>query len=430
MTLPSQSPRAAAIGRAIVRTHHRRGFRVPRLAVVSLIVLVCISAAVYFTWRKGGKTPSLSPDTAAAADLVPDPYKQNPKPPVREGSRTGSLLNRGSGAPPTAKPEETPVTISQGQTTPQTTPQTNPQANPAATLPAVELPKVSGDSSSSLGESLGRSQENPPAQQKPPASGLSRPVAAADQRLAANDPAAARSILSKALTDPSLAESDRSQLRARLTDLNQDLLFSSKVVKGDPMTDVHVIVSGDRLSNLPDRLGLAIDWRLLQRINGISDPNRIQLGQKIKIIRGPFHAVVHKGAYRLDIYAGPPEEEGAWTYIRSFRVGLGAPGDSPTPTGSFVVKRNSKLINPHWVNPKTGEKFDKDDPKNPIGERWIGLEGVGNDAVKTGYGIHGTIEPSSVGDQKSMGCVRMLDTDVELVYELLVEGISRVRIEE
>ncbi|VAX39224.1 hypothetical protein MNBD_PLANCTO03-764 [hydrothermal vent metagenome] len=38
------------------------------------------------------------------------------------------------------------------------------------------------------------------------------------------------------------------------------------------------------------------------------------------------------------------------------------------------------------------------------------------------------MEPSSIGQQKSMGCVRMLSGDVELVYEMLVEGISRVRV--
>jgi lipoprotein-anchoring transpeptidase ErfK/SrfK len=283
-----------------------------------------------------------------------------------------------------------------------------------------------------LGESLGASHSTEGAEPEPPVaqppSELSRALAAADQRLAANDPVAARVLLSDALRDPKIDESGRSQLRARLTELNQDLVFSSKVVKGDPMTETYAIASGDRLSKLPEKLGLATDWRLIQRVNGISDPNKIQLGQKIKLVRGPFHAVVDKSDYRLDLYAGAPEDESAWTYVRSFRVGLGE-GNS-TPTGGFVVKRQSKLINPHWVNPRTGEQFDKDNPENPIGERWIGIEGLGADATKTGYGIHGTIDPSSIGQQKSMGCVRMLDEDVNLVYELLVEGISRVQIVE
>ena len=39
----------------------------------------------------------------------------------------------------------------------------------------------------------------------------------------------------------------------------------------------------------------------------------------------------------------------------------------------------------------------------------------------TGYGIHGTTEPQSIGQQMSMGCVRLGDAEVEVVYELIGE---------
>jgi lipoprotein-anchoring transpeptidase ErfK/SrfK len=165
------------------------------------------------------------------------------------------------------------------------------------------------------------------------------------------------------------------------------------------------------------------------------------VGQRLKVVRQPLHAVVHKGEYRLDLWAGPPLPPGAtsipdpgpdgqaqgWTFIRSFRVGLGD-GNS-TPVGLFVVRPNSKLINPEWVNPRTRERFAADDPKNPIGERWIGLQGVDERSRPfLGYGIHGTIEPDSIGRQMSMGCVRLLPGDVEVVYDLLMPGVSTVRI--
>src|SRR5690606_20220819 len=115
-----------------------------------------------------------------------------------------------------------------------------------------------------------------------------------------------------------------------------------------------------------------------------------------------------------------------WMYITSRRVGLGE--DSGTPTGVFRVRRDSKLVNPYWTNPRTGEQFDADDPKNPIGEHWIGLEGLADAAAFAGYGMHGTTDPESIGDQRSMGCVRMLPDDVALVYEMLAEQISYVHI--
>ena len=91
-----------------------------------------------------------------------------------------------------------------------------------------------------------------------------------------------------------------------------------------------------------------------------------------------------------------------------------------------MVRDDSKLINPYWVNPRTGERFEADDPLNPIGERWIGIRGVGDSALLKGYGLHGTIDPASLAGQMSMGCVRLDSDDVALLYELLEERVSRV----
>lgn len=432
MSLPSQSPRAAATGRAHVRTHRRRGFRLPPIAIAGIVVVAGVAAAWWLT--RGGDKPKspLGPETASAGDtLLDDPY-------AREQSSLRTTPDKAAQPATREREPEAPVlAINQGQGgniggDPGAGAQRGEQAGGSQTGFTPERP-LTIDQPRSLGDSLAEAPTGAPATRDaepgpatPPS--FDRAINAAEQRLAANDPVAARSILSDALRDRALDEQHRSQLRARLTEINQQLVFTATVVKGDPLSDTYEIASGDRLSTLPSKLGLAVDWRLLQRVNAIPDPDKIRLGQKIKVVRGPFHAVVDKSDYRLDLYAGPPEEPAQWTYVRSFRVGLGE--KDSTPTGQFVVKRESKLINPHWVNPRTGEKFDQNDPKNPIGERWIGLDGVGDDSVKTGYGLHGTIDPSSIGHQKSMGCVRMSDSDVELVYEMLVEGISRVRIQD
>lgn len=421
MSLPSQAPRAAASGRTHVRTHHRRGFRRRPLAIAGLIVVVGVGTTWWFTHDRGDAEMSpLGPETAKAGDqLLDDPYAREDDSLRLSQNRPIQNTLRQDPAPATTEP---PVTISQGSGQGATPPATGETGfDPGRTL-RIDQPRTLAESL----EQAPRAQTEPAA--PPPPGAFESAIAAAEQRLAANDPVAARAVLNQALREPRLGEDHRSQLRARLTEINQALVFSATVVADDPLTDTYEIASGDRLSALPAKLGLATDWRLIQRVNAMSDPNKIRLGQKLKIVRGPFHAVVDKSDYRVDLYAGPPDEPQSWTYIRSFRVGLGE-GDS-TPTGNFVVKRNSKLINPHWVNPRTGERFDKDNPDNPIGERWIGIEGLGQDAVKTGYGLHGTIDPASIGQQRSMGCVRMLDTDVELVYEMLVEGISRVHIQD
>ena len=58
----------------------------------------------------------------------------------------------------------------------------------------------------------------------------------------------------------------------------------------------------------------------------------------------------------------------------------------------------------------------------------LGLDGIGPSSVHVGFGLHGTIEPDSIGRSESMGCVRLLDEDIALVFELLAEQISVVHI--
>ncbi|MDX2148743.1 MAG: L,D-transpeptidase family protein [Planctomycetota bacterium] len=251
-------------------------------------------------------------------------------------------------------------------------------------------------------------------------------IEAGESALARGDLLTARARLNQALLDPRTTPRDADALRDKLSAINEELVFSPRMVAGDHLVKSYRVESGDSLAKIRRSASLACDWRLIQRINRMSSPTSLRVGQTLKLLPGPFHAVVSKGAYRMDVFAGPPDSPSEWTYLRSFRVGLGT--DDGTPLGTFVVRTNSKLVNPAWVNPRTAEKFGADDPKNPIGEFWIGLAGVGEAAAYAGYGIHGTIEPQSIGGQMSMGCVRMLHDDVALVYELLVENGSVVKI--
>ena len=50
-----------------------------------------------------------------------------------------------------------------------------------------------------------------------------------------------------------------------------------------------------------------------------------------------------------------------------------------------------------------------------LGSRWLGFN-------MPGYGIHGTIEPETIGKQVTAGCVRMRNSDVEELYDILPLG--------
>ena len=130
------------------------------------------------------------------------------------------------------------------------------------------------------------------------------------------------------------------------------------------------------------------------------------------MINGPFDVLVELGRFRLTVLL-------RGRFVKEYRIGIGR--DESTPIGRFVVK--DKLVNPMWYGPD-GEVKAADDPDNPLGERWIGITGG------RGYGIHGTIEPESIGTACSRGCIRMLEKDVEEVYDFVVPKLSRVTIVE
>jgi hypothetical protein len=242
--------------------------------------------------------------------------------------------------------------------------------------------------------------------------------------LAQNKPVEARTMLTTALESSGISIADADRIRTELTKLNQRMIFGPEIISGDPHVFAYTIESGDSLAKLPRKLGAKTDWRFIQRINNISDPTKIRGGQRLKIVRGPFHAIIHKPDFRMDLFMGDGANR---VYVASFKVGLGEYG--ATPEGAFTVKTNSKLVDPAWTNPRTGEFFASKDPNNPLGKYWIGLIGTSENIrdLET-YGIHGTIEPESVGQLRSMGCVRMLEDVVALTYEVLIENVSRVEI--
>ena len=52
-------------------------------------------------------------------------------------------------------------------------------------------------------------------------------------------------------------------------------------------------------------------------------------------------------------------------------------------------------------------------PENILGTRWMGFK---NSPGLTGFGIHGTTRPESIGREESSGCIRMGRSDVEELF--------------
>jgi lipoprotein-anchoring transpeptidase ErfK/SrfK len=196
-------------------------------------------------------------------------------------------------------------------------------------------------------------------------------------------------------------------------------LFSRRLFPNDSHCRRYQVASGDLLVNIGKKFD--VPYQILMRINGIKKPSSLRAGQNIKVVQGPFHAVVNRERFMMYVYLGD-------VLVRVYPVSTGKPGRE-TPVGRWLVEAGKKQINPAWTDPDTGKQFYPDDEENPLGERWIGLKGLdGNAKGRTGFGIHGTIEPEKIGTAASRGCVRLLNKDAEELYDMLTEGKSRVQV--
>lgn len=187
----------------------------------------------------------------------------------------------------------------------------------------------------------------------------------------------------------------RSSVQERIDLTAKAIYFSPQPHLQDP----YVVQAGDQLRKIASKHH--VSWQYLSRLNRI-DPKRLREGQKLKVIDGPFGAVVTLSDFELTLHHGGQ-------YVRSYACCIGK--NNATPTGKFKVL--NKVTNPQYTDPD-GKVFSGSDPKNPLGTHWIDLG--------DSYGIHGTIEPDSIGKAESRGCIRLLNADVSEVYDLLETG--------
>ena len=95
--------------------------------------------------------------------------------------------------------------------------------------------------------------------------------------------------------------------------------------------------------------------------------------------------------------------------VRTYPVAIGKTS-TPSPIGAFKIV--NRVTNPTYDH--KGQVIARG-KNNPVGSRWMGLSA-------TGYGIHGTNQPTSIGKAASTGCIRMSKSDLEELFELVNVG--------
>ncbi len=180
-------------------------------------------------------------------------------------------------------------------------------------------------------------------------------------------------------------------------------LFSKEITPGSIS---YTVKSGDSLYVIASKNHTTV--ALIKKLNNLKNDN-IYPDMKLKLMTAPFSMTVDKSDNTLTLSLdGQP--------IKKYSVATGK--KNSTPAGDFKIV--NKLVHPTWF--KTGAILPPGSPKNALGTRWMGFD-------KPAYGIHGTIEPKTIGAQASEGCIRMLNEDVEEIYDIVPVG-TQVKVEE
>lgn len=240
----------------------------------------------------------------------------------------------------------------------------------------------------------------------------------------------ARNAMSAAVFSGKLDPQTQDRARELAAELAEQTILSGEVIDGDPYCDYYVVKFGDRLSQVVEAQRLYVPHRMIMRINRIRDARRLRAGRRLKVIRGPFHAVITKSTFTMDVYL--QRKDLPRVFIRRFRVGLGK--DGSTPTGLWRVAAGEKLVHPVWYPPPNSLRqgpIRYGEPEYAFGEKglWIGMEGL-DEATKflSNYGIHSTNDPESIGQSRSEGCIRLADEDIEFLFAALYEKYSTIEV--
>ncbi len=191
-----------------------------------------------------------------------------------------------------------------------------------------------------------------------------------------------------------------------LGDVNMKLLKSSVMT---PYKKYYVIQAGDYLQKIARKFHTTVP--LIKAMNGMQS-DTIRLGDRLLVLNGTFSIRVSKSRNTLDLLLNGK-------LFKRYSVGTGKFGKTPAVTFTIV----DKIIEPPWTRPSDNKRIEYGDPENVLGSRWMAIKSADHPEL-TGFGIHGTWQRDSIGKQSSAGCIRMLNEDVEELFDLVPRKTS------
>ncbi|HMP76357.1 MAG TPA: L,D-transpeptidase family protein [Kiritimatiellia bacterium] len=193
------------------------------------------------------------------------------------------------------------------------------------------------------------------------------------------------------------SEANRTAAETLAGAVGMELLLTPRPM---PEKQDYTVQPGDSLDRIARRNGTTVE--LLQKANQLRS-SVIRPGDRLRVFTGDWSVRVSKSRNDLLLLLNDQ-------FFKRYRVGTGE--YAKTPVGEFKIV--DRIAQPTWWHPD-GRTIPFGDPENLLGTHWLALD------VK-GYGLHGTWEPETVGRQSSMGCVRLVNEDVEELFTILTIG--------
>ena len=386
-----------------------RMYKVPLIIVLTLVLI----GLCYIGWRSWQPPQPVGGKNA--------PTKKETKPAKKNDAKKPPELAKADSTKTAKKPESKPLeppTMAGEKPVIDPANANKPAAKPAETKPAMPQPKeVTEPKPPVVVPPAPEVKPEPPKAAEPPAATtasadepaeFAQLMTQAEAQYKNGMLVAARELVYRALIQQGVAEYSKPWYRAAelLNKVNGTLMNTAAPA---PEKKRYIIKHGDSLSRIARTLKTTV--QALQRLNELPRTSSvIHPGDPLYYIEGLWSIKVSKSQYTLSLYLNDK-------LYRVYKVGVGR--QDRTPVGVFEILNKSR--EPSWAPPGR-DPLPYGHPDNIIGTRWMGLKPIENtDPYIRGYGIHGTVDPDSVGTPSSAGCVRLRNEQVEELFDFIPE---------
>jgi LysM repeat protein len=195
-------------------------------------------------------------------------------------------------------------------------------------------------------------------------------------------------VLSQFCNNSGLTAEDNHQLIDTLNRVAGAVIYSPQPV----LEPLYVVQPGETLVQIAERC--QVPWPLLAHINGLPDPEHLPPGQRLKLVRGPFGAVIHLDRYQMTLLLND-------RFAGQFHIGLGL--QPPPVEGTFQVA--AKTCQPS--GPVAGIP-----PADLQGRRIVLSNQMTIVATRPQY-IGGV-------DHDSLGSIGLLPQDMDAAWDILI----------